>query len=365
MQATPKFDRFVKIQNQFFERVHTESCELKPLGYEMKKKGINTSKLYCNPEYILLPFEECEYLAQLTSKQLSIITACFYAMEHARTLNLESITLTWNLKAAEVFPAYSEEYMVLFQETNEEYDHMVTFNNISQGFLGRKVDQDYYARRQYRLQVLEGLVKEFRGEKLPVSAFYLVNRFIQNLMVKQSEGFMFNYPDKYEYDDLAKRLTFAHSNDEARHFTTSFDLGSYLYHQCDKTTRKGLRLIFNSMMVDNIVESFGTAHFRNYIYPLSLDALKEAMQNPLFGDFPINFEGLTKSWEEKKIKFDIEKKTVFLESQKWVASQYERLIDELDLRFNLNLVLHDYGEMRVEKKDREIAYDHYKNFLAS
>jgi hypothetical protein len=58
-----------------------------------------------------------------------------------------------------------------------------------------------------------------------LGALWLLYRYVANINLKQFESYLFEAPDKYDYESLAVNMTQAHCEDEGRHYTTSFDLG--------------------------------------------------------------------------------------------------------------------------------------------
>ena len=107
----PDFQRFAATQRKLYDRAHHASHELKPLGFEIQRAGLNTSRYYLNPDFMSLPFEDCEILGRLTAEQVSVVTAYFYAQLYAHVMNGEIDVVQHNARAADLlFERASDEW---------------------------------------------------------------------------------------------------------------------------------------------------------------------------------------------------------------------------------------------------------------
>jgi hypothetical protein len=123
--------RFTKVQNKLFEQAHTHPCELKPLAIAMKTQGFQGERLYAHPQMMPLPMNDCYYLNSLSNKQRSIVSAMYYALNYQYIATSEMQVVTSNMYVAnKVFSPYTDEYMILHQETAEEYDHIWSFHTV-------------------------------------------------------------------------------------------------------------------------------------------------------------------------------------------------------------------------------------------
>ena len=117
--------RITKVQNALFEKAHTEPCELKHIAIALKKQGLKGDKLFVHPGMLPLPIDECPQLQNLTHRQKVILSGCFFANMYKMVARAEHQALDSNMVTAEnAFSIYSDEYMILAQETSEEYDHI-------------------------------------------------------------------------------------------------------------------------------------------------------------------------------------------------------------------------------------------------
>jgi len=131
---TVQIDRRIpKIQNRLFEQAHSHALELKPIAIAMSKQGIQGEKLYSHPGMLPLPVPVCEYLHSFNRRQKAILSATFFANFYKYVANSEYHSLISNMSIAEkVFALYSDEFMILHQETNEEMDHIWSFRTVYQ-----------------------------------------------------------------------------------------------------------------------------------------------------------------------------------------------------------------------------------------
>jgi hypothetical protein len=324
-------DRLLKIQGRLFENAHKTPTELKTLGIAMKQQGLDSRTLYCNPNFMLLPFEDCAHLSRLTPEQISVLTATYFASAYSEIASSETLALRYNMAVSEmVFPTYSDPYMILFHETDEEYDHIITFRNVCLALIGRGdvIGVDHF---QHLKPVYETF--ERYKDRLGANGFgglYLLMRYLLNLALKQLEGFMAVNIPAGRANPLALEIISGHAQDEARHLTTSLDLGIGLWERATQRSRElvsgALRIAIYSM----IEKRFSSDLSRVWHHEASLAVLKRALEHPAFADFGISVPDLKTSWEKEGI--EIQNAAEFDQSRRWLACQIAYLVERMGLK---------------------------------
>jgi len=413
--------KLTAIQNRLFERAHVEPMELKFLGIALGKQGIVGDAIYANPSMMPFPIQRCEYLKSLSNRQIAILTACFFANFYKTVANSESQALVSNMAAAEKsFEPYSDEYMILHQETSEEMDHIWTFRSVYNmvaretrseepfeapgfflGMVGSIPQDDYNSvDTQFRLSeecshilellhkpeglqiLLDEMKKKGRGfryrtqhfligdamrllpaedvQSLGLGGLWLLTRFAANVELKQGESYLFVDPEKFNYEPLAYNINQGHLHDEARHYTTSFDIGLTLYQAARPEAQAFIRELVRMTMEDYIKGQF-------LVFPEMLEAyskgcltlpfylckqtLEMAMSHQEFSDKLNNIDDLFSSWAQmewpKKLPpFD----AGLLTQKRWryISQQYERIRQAIGIEYdvaNLGNLLHRYKDI--------------------
>ncbi|MBC1219228.1 hypothetical protein GNF10_01175 [Nostoc sp. UCD121] len=417
-------DRLTKIQNKLFEQAHTKPLELKYLAIAINKQGINGEKLYSHPGIITLPMQFCGYLRSLSKRQKAILSAAFLANFYKFVANSESQTLVSNISVGEkVFASYSDEYMILHQETNEELDHIWSFRTIhsmvvretgvkdsfdepgffygnvgaisqldmekltthftldvelektlfhlanGKSFLKNLVDQLQVQDRNWLYRTLRFIVGDAvrmlpaqKVQENGLGGLWLLFRYVANVELKQAESFLFDDPENFDYEPLAFELNQGHLADEARHYTTSFDLGLELYKKASPEAQDFIRHFMQRIVEDNI-----NGAFRTYLEKIDLikqgllftdvrvglDALRMSLNHPEFANKQIDFDELVDSWRDmslswRKIIGPLEQKTWHYRAQ-----QLSRLIQSLELELNKDRLGNRYKRYQdaLETKD--------------
>lgn len=380
MTAVAINKRLTKVQNRLFEHAHSEALELKPLAIKFSKQGLGGEKLYVNPRLIALPLGVDSLLSSLNARQISLISAATFALVYRYVACSEDLILTSNMVVAEkVFDRYSDDYMVLYQETEEEYDHIWSFRTIysavcrelgvnknfhEPGFFRGEVGgtpTNTLLDWQYKLlQFITGDGVRLMSPKLVrqsgVGAMWLLYRFVANVQLKQTESYLFDDPEKFDYNPLAREITQAHATDEARHYTTSLDIGLDLYQAASPQGKCWVR-----RMLKMVVESYIRYYFINYWEMLDLylkgikipaivhglESLRMAAYHPEFNELAIDPENLVRTWHQ----LEIGKKTgaigpVKRKRWRYTAKQLERLIQALDLELNTQSLGKTYQRYR-------------------
>ncbi len=418
-------NRIARIQNRLFEQAHTQSLELKPVAIALNKQGIIAGKLYCNPGMIPLPMPFCEYLRSLNTSQKSILSAAFFANFYKYVANSESQAIPSNMSVSEkLFAPYSDEYMILHQETNEELDHIWSFRTIhtmvcreigiqnsfdEPGFFYgtfRPVPQSDWQNldtsfsfdvdlnetlsylikgktslnqliEKMELQSRYWLYRNFRFivgyavRMLPaeivqengLGSLWLLYRYMANVELKQAESYLFDDPENFDYDPLAFELNHGHITDEARHYTTSFDLGFELYQKAPPEAQHFIRYA-----MQKVVEDYINASFTTYLEKLDLNkqgviltdtrlglnSLTMSLQHPEFSNKQVDMNQLINSWRDMSLSW--RKIIGSLEQKSWRyrAQQIDRITQALKLELNQELLGNCYHRYQNALAAKEI-----------
>lgn len=368
MTAVVINQRLTKVQNKLFEHAHSQALELKPLAIKFHKRGLQGDKLYLNPSLVALPLPVCDYLSSLSSRQVSLISAAAFANIYKYVAASEDRALTSNMYLAEkLFESYSDDYMIMHQETEEEFDHIWSFRAIHSGVCRELGVQSKFQRngffwgeigatprnpvvkRKYQLlQFVTGHGMKLMPARVVRSygmgALWLLYRYLANVQLKQIESYLFAFPKHFNYDSLAMEISYAHATDEARHYTTSLDMGLDLYKAA---SLPGQNLVRQTMQM--VVESHISGYFLNYwetldcwiqgiklpALEIGLESLKMALHHPEFADKQVDIEQLVKTWHQNRVG-DEKEVTGPVRRRRWryTAQQFERLINALDLELN-------------------------------
>jgi hypothetical protein len=418
-------DRITRIQNKLFEQAHTQPLELKSLAIAMNKQGIKGEKLYSHPEIITLPTPGCEYLLSFNARQKSILSAAFLANFYKFVANSESQALISNMSVAEkIFVPYSDEYMILHQETSEELDHIWSFRTLysmvcretgcpnlfdEPGFFFgnfRAIPQSDWESlntcfsfdseryeilslllkgKNYLTTIVENLqnkdsnsiyrtlqfivgdaVRMLPADKVQengLGSLWLLYRYVANVELKQAEAYLFDSPESFEYEPLAVELNQAHLTDEARHYTTSFDLGIELYKKAPPEAQFFIRYCLQKVVEDYIQAAFATylekldKSQQGFVFTdvrIGLNALCMTLQHPELSDKQVNLNELINSWQKisphwRKIIGTLEQKTWHYKSQ-----QIYRLIKHLELDLNEKRLGNHYQRYQDSLENKEI-----------
>ncbi|MGM3309234.1 hypothetical protein ACSQ6I_25205 [Anabaena sp. WFMT] len=418
-------DRITLIQNKLFEQAHTQPLELKFLAIAMNKQGIKGEKLYSHPEIITLPIAGCKHLHSFNARQKSILSAAFLANFYKSVANSESQTLISNISVAEkIFVPYSDEYMILHQETSEELDHIWSFRTLysmvcrETGFTGLfdepgfffgnfraipqsdweslttcfSFDSEHHETLSLLLKgknYLETIVEQLKNKDstsiyrtlqfivgdavrmLPadkvqengLGSLWLLYRYVANVELKQAESYLFDTPENFEYEPLAVELNKAHLTDEARHYTTSFDLGMELYKKAPPEAQAFIRYFLQKVVEDYIQAAFATyleklnISQEGFVFTdvrVGLNALCMTLHHPELSDKQVNLNELINSW--RKISRNWQKIIGSLEQKTWhyKSQQIYRLIKQLELDLNESRLGNRYQRYKDSLETKEI-----------
>lgn len=418
-------NRITRIQNTLFEQAHTQSLELKPLAIALNKQGIKAGKLYCNPGMIALPMPFCQYLRSLNTSQKSILSAAFFANLYKYVANSESQAIPSNVCVSEkLFAPYSDEFMILHQETNEELDHIWSFRTIytmvcreigiqesfdEPGFFYgtfRPVPQSEWQNldtsfsfdvdlsetlsylmkgKTFLPQLVEKMELQSRNwlyrnlrfivgdavRMLPaeivqengLGSLWLLYRYMANIELKQAESYLFDEPENFDYDPLAFELNQAHITDEARHYTTSFDLGFELYQKAPPEAQQFIRYAMKKIVEDYINTSFTTylekldLNQQGFILNdtrLGLNSLTMSLQHPEFVNKQVEMNELIHAWRDMSLSW--RKIIGSLEQKSWRyrAQQIARLLQALELELNQEFLGNRYNRYQDALETKEI-----------
>ncbi len=365
-------DRFTKIQNQLFERAHVEPCELKFLAIGMKKQGIVGERMFLHPEMMPLPLLECSYLTSLSKRQHAILSAMAYGNIYQHISGAEMQTLASNMLVAEkVFTPYSDDFMVLYQETGEEYDHTWAFRTVHSmicresktpdpfygdtvGFFSNEggyslgKDDQSINKKSAGLKMLNFLIGDAIRILPPnvvqgagLGGLWLLYRYVANVTLKQAESYFYEPTSDYEYEPLAVEMTGGHATDEARHYTTSFDLGMELFNAADPWAKNVIR-----KLLKRVVENYIKVYYLSFgemidmaeqgkvptPYRLGIKSLHMALRHPDFADAQVDVNKLARSWYDQQLGKDLS--PVTKKRWRYVAQQLQRLVDAIEIKLD-------------------------------
>lgn len=388
LTRAPEVSRLVKIQNSLYENAHSEPCELKHLAIQLTQAPNKSTQMFGHPEMVPLPFGACQYLDGLDKAQKNILSCLSYAYFYKTVARSEVLALTANIDVADrVFPQYSEEWMVLFQETQEEMDHIWSFRKLFNSILGDasrtetlneasyfdnddsssqtapsvtkhaefnppKVgpiqwwvdwnDTSWQSRHLYHILYNSKTISECDIPSTVIGSLYLLHRYIANLHLKQSESYLFHDADKHDYNPIALQITHAHASDEARHYTTSLDLGLELFKHSNKSDQEMIRFFLKHLIEGHMrnfylnfseIVSLGNAGRMTAPYVIGLRCLEAAKHHPHFQADSIDVMQLARSWNVAKIA---QGSSAPVQALRWryVAKSLERLISSVGIRID-------------------------------
>jgi hypothetical protein len=422
MKTVSLSERVTKSQNKLFEHAHSQPLELKYLGIALSKQGLQGERWYAHPEMIPMPIRKCNYLSTLTQRQKSIISACYFANLYKFIANSETQTLISNMAAAEKsFAPFSDEYMVLHQETCEEADHIWTFRTIYNtvcretgtpdsfdapgffhGIVGAMLREDYEvvnADTRYQLAndfqelfsllkqgkgAMRSLLEQFKGadrtwryralrfligdairmfspeevQEMGLGGLWLLYRYVANVDLKQAESYLFDSPQDFDYEPIAYEINQAHVNDEARHYTTSYEIGLAMYRAASQEAQEFIREAIKIVVEDYVNVAFMT-HLEKldetdngFVFTaveMGVNSLRMALHHPEFKDKQVDAQEVANSWKQMQWR-----KMVFPMTQKrwrYMAQQFDRVLKALDV---------ELGRERMGN-----TYDRYHYFLGA
>jgi hypothetical protein len=324
-------EKLLSIQAKLFDNAHKNPSELKSLGMAMRRQGIDTSTFYCNPAFMLLPFDHCPQLSQLSAQQMSVLTATYFAAAYAEIASSETLALRYNMMVTEaVFPTYSDNYMILFNETDEEFDHIITFRNVCQAIVGRGdvIGVDHFQ----HLRPVYDTFDRYKDRLCPngFGAMYLLMRYLLNLALKQLEGFMTADLPAGKTNPLALEIIAGHAQDEARHMTTSLELGMGLWERATPKSRDLVSSVLRISIYSMIDKRFSSNIPKVWHHLASQAVLKRALEHTAFADFPMTVPELVASWESNGIP--IASSPEFESSRRWLSAQIAHLVRRMNLQ---------------------------------
>lgn len=323
--------RLLNTQARLFDNAHKTPIELKSLGLAMKQQGLDGGTLYCNPGFMLLPLKDCRHLSRLTAEQLGALTAAYFACAYSEIASSETVALRYNMAVSErVFPVYSDDYMILFNETDEEYDHIITFRNVCQALIGQG-DAIGIGRFAQLKPVYDTMAKY--ENTLCAEGFgglYLLLRYLLNLALKQMEGFMAKNISEGRANALAMQIIDGHAQDEARHLTTSLELGLGLWEQARPASREVVTRILKTSIYSMIDKRFTPDLARVWHHEAGVAALRRALALPQFAGAGLDADQLRGEWQSQGI--EIPSSPDYENSRRWMAAQIAHLANRLNLK---------------------------------
>lgn len=375
VELTP---RLTKVQNALFERAHTEPCEVKHIAIALKKQGFKGDKLFLHPEMSPLPMAQCPELKKLSHKQQVILSGCNFANMYKMVGRSEHQAIDSNMVTAEkAFSRYSDEYMVLAQETAEEYDHIWSFRTVHSmacqetgtpeafvnnelgffsGELSSRPKKVPLANRAIQFGIADGMrfLPNSFAQSAGLGALWLLYRFIGNVYLKQAEAYLHDDLGGYDYEPLAVEMTKAHLVDEARHYTTSYDVGLEIYKAADPWGQQIIKTLIKGLVEDFIRRFFITFHEMLAFHEQgttstairqAIRSMEMALNHAEFQDLSFEPEALPHIWYERG--FGRELGPIIKKRWRYTAQQLERLIEALDLQLDTNAMGQGYDRYQM------------------
>jgi len=330
MKDSAVVKRFIQRQSRLHAVAHKQPSEIKYLGFEAMRVGIDKDSLYASPSFMALPFEQCPFLNNLSQSQLSTLTAMFFAHTYAGVSIAEQAAVHFNMRVADMlYSPGTDPWMLLFNETGEEYDHICCFRSVFMGFTG---ECDIFDRRRFQeLEKLELSLAQYAPmlDDPGNCALILLVRYLLNLSIKQTEAYLFDGIDQ-KANANARLITQLHSTDEARHLTTSIELGVHLFSlsKCQSI----LRMIFSFFVQGMISDRFSALSSGAHHARRAFAALEAAFQTPAF-DQTGSAKDLISSWEADGLQLG--QGRAYVKSQRWLAHQIADLVRRLDLDLSM------------------------------
>ena len=358
--------RLTKVQNALFEKAHTEPCEVKHIAIALKKQGIKGDKLFLHPEMFPLPMIQCPELQKLTHKQKVILSACSFANMYKMVGRSEHQAIDSNMVTAEkAFSRYSDEYMILAQETSEEYDHIWSFRTVHSmacketgiaekftnnelgffsGELSSRPKTVPLSNRTIQFAIGDGMrfLPNNFAQSAGLGALWLLYRFIGNVYLKQAEAYLHDNLGDYSYEPLAVEMTKAHLVDEARHYTTSYDIGLEIYQAADPWGQKIIKTLLKGLLEDFIRRFYVTFNEMLALHEQgttstairqAIQTMKMAFNHPEFRDIDLDPESLPHTWYLSG--FGQELGPIIKKRWRYTSQQLERLIEALDIQLDI------------------------------
>jgi hypothetical protein len=323
--------RLLTLQGRLFENAHKQPTELKSLGIQMKTEGMRLETLYCNPSFMLLPLHDCPHLSRLTREQTSALTATYFASAYAEIASSETLALKYNMLVAErVFPKYSDDYMILFEETDEEFDHIITFRSICQALLGRGdvIGVDHFRHLKPAYSTFDRYVDRLCPHGF--GALYLLMRYLLNLALKQMEGFMASNLQSERANPIAMEIIRGHARDEARHLTTSLELGLGLLERATPQSRTLVSSVLRISVYSMVDARFSADLAAVWHHEAGLAVLARTLEHPAFDGFPVTADALATFWRSEDVP--LRSSSEYESSRRWLAGQIARLVERMGLK---------------------------------
>jgi hypothetical protein len=330
------FEKFAAAQRKLYDQAHTHAHELKPLGYQILRTGLDTSRNYVNPDFMSLPLHECQFLKELTPEQMSVVTAYFFAQVYTHVMNGEIDVVQHNSKAADLlFPRASDEWTVLLQESSEEHDHIITFRCINQGLTGDNGVPPVQAGRYgplFRWLTAYLAKEESNLSAQEYGALTLSVRFLANLELKRQELYLHADAPAGSLHEVAVAITDGHRTDEARHTATSWEYGTGFFRDCSDSERQHIRGLLADRLGEMLDRHFSdrAQNEANGNTRCAIHCLNKAMQHPSFSGFPATMDQLKASWRDNS--YALGRSDSYKKSLKWFAKQWMRFVDKFEVQ---------------------------------
>jgi hypothetical protein len=335
MSMIPNVDKFAAVQRKLYDVAHRTPHELKPLGYQILNTGLDPSRNYVDPDFMSLPLHDCEHLRRLSPEQTAVVTAYFFAQLYTHVMNGEIDVIHHNSTAADMcFERASNAWTVLFQESSEEQDHVITFRAVNLGLCGDVGVPPAKAGRYGPLfrWLTDYLARE--GKNLRAQTYgglTLSVRFLANLELKRQELYLHAGAAKETLHEVAVAITDAHRTDEARHTATSWEYGTGFFKECSEGDQAMIRGLLTDRLTEMLDRHYSDRALTeaNGNTRCAVHCLGRALKLPAFADFPLTIDQLKESWIARSLSTAHSES--YTKSLKWFANQWMRFVDEFKL----------------------------------
>ena len=183
-------------------------------------------------------------------------------------------------------------------------------------------------------------------QKYGLGGLWLLFRYVSNVELKQGEAYLFDSLEDFDCEPLAYEINQAHLHDEARHYTTSFDIGLALYEAASDEAKTFIREMLRLVMEDYI-----SGTFLNYpemlelaergtiptIIRLCKDTLRMALSHPDFEGSVVNWSDLSASWKAMpwpNVIYPVGPGAFTQKRWRYIAQQFERLRTKIEFEYN-------------------------------
>jgi hypothetical protein len=161
------------------------------------------------------------------------------------------------------------------------------------------------------------------------AALYLLMRYLLNLALKQLEAFMALGLPENDLAPVAAHIIAGHADDEARHLTTSLDLGIGLFRRAAAESRDIVRGVLRVLVYSMIDRRFSKDIASTWNFEMGFGVLEQAIGRLEFADFPRSARELRQEWIDRGLTMP--SSAEFEASLRWLAAQIAVLVDRMEM----------------------------------